>query len=97
MTGSETFSDALKAKRESQNIEISEICEFTKIQPRYIEAMEKGDFTVLPNVYIRLFLRSYAIFIGADSDFVEICCCSKAEMCADPSDAPSTKTEKMGW
>ena len=67
MTGSESFFDALKAKRKSQNIEISEICEFTKIQPRYIEAIEKGDFTVLPNVYIRLFLRSYAIFIGADS------------------------------
>ena len=67
MDVSESFFDVLKAQRESQNIEISEICEFTKIQPRYIEAMEKGDFTVLPNVYIRLFLKSYANFIGADS------------------------------
>lgn len=67
MTGSESFFDALKSKRESQNIEISEICEFTKIHPRYIESIEKGDFTVLPNVYLRLFLRSYAKFIGADS------------------------------
>ena len=67
MTGSESFFDALKSKRESQDIEISEICEFTKIQPRYIEAIEQGDFTVLPNVYIRLFLKSYANFIGADS------------------------------
>ena len=67
MIGSESFFDVLKSKRESQNIEISEICEFTKIQPRYIEAIEQGDFTVLPNVYIRLFLKSYANFIGADS------------------------------
>ena len=67
MAGSESFFDALKSKRESQNIEISEICEFTKIHPRYIEAFERGDFTVLPNVYIRLFLRSYANFIGSDS------------------------------
>ena len=67
MESSESFFDVLKSKRESQNIEISEICEFTKIHPRYIEAIEKGDFTVLPNVYIRLFLRSYANFISADS------------------------------
>ena len=66
MTGSESFFDVLKSKRESQNIEISEICEFTRIHPRYIEAIENGDFTILPNVYIRLFLKSYAKFIGAD-------------------------------
>ena len=67
MTGSESFFDVLKSKRESQDIEISEICEFTKINHRYIEAIEQGDFTVLPNVYIRLFLKSYVNFIGADS------------------------------
>ena len=67
MTGSESFFDALKSKRKSQNIEISEICEFTKIHPRYIESIETGDFTVLPNIYLRLFIRSYAKFIGADS------------------------------
>ena len=67
MESSESFFDVLKSKRESQNIEIAEICEFTKINPRYIEAIEQGDFTVLPNVYIRLFLKSYVKFIGADS------------------------------
>ena len=67
MADSESFFVALKSKRESQDIEISEICEYTRIHSRYIEAIEKGDFTVLPNVYIRLFLKSYAKFIGADS------------------------------
>ena len=67
MISAESFFDALKAKRESQEIEISEICEFTKINSKYIEAIEKGDFTVLPNAYLRLFLRSYTKFIGADS------------------------------
>ena len=36
MTNEELFFDALKAHRESSNIEISEICDFTKIHPRYI-------------------------------------------------------------
>ena len=67
MTSTEAFFDALKSHRESQNIEISEICEFTKINQKYIQAIESGNFTVLPTVYMRLFLRAYAEFIGADS------------------------------
>jgi len=67
MTSTEAFFDALKSHRESQNIEISEICDFTKINSKYIQAIESGDFTVLPTVYMRLFLRAYAEFIGADS------------------------------
>ena len=68
MTNEELFIDALKSHRESKDIEISEICEFTKINPKYIEAIENGEFTVLPTVYMRLFLRTYADFIGADSE-----------------------------
>ena len=67
MTATESFFDALKQHRESQNIEISEICDFTKINPKYIQAIESGEFQILPTVYMRLFLRAYADFIGADS------------------------------
>ena len=66
MTNQELFFDVLKTHRESKNIEISEICEFTKINQKYIEAIECGDFNILPTVYMRLFLRSYVIFIGED-------------------------------
>ena len=66
MTNSESFFNQLKSERESQSIEISEICEFTKINSKYIEAIETGDFNLLPNVYMRLFLKAYANFIGAD-------------------------------
>ena len=67
MTAVESFFDTLKQHRESQNIEISEICDFTKINPKYIQAIESGEFQILPTVYMRLFLRAYADFIGADS------------------------------
>ena len=67
MTNEELFFNAFKSHRESKDIEISEICEFTKIHPRYIEAIESGNFNVLPTIYMRLFLRAYADFIGADS------------------------------
>ena len=67
MTATESFFDALKQHRESQNIKSSEICDFTKINPKYIQAIESGEFQILPTVYMRLFLRAYADFIGADS------------------------------
>ena len=66
MNNEEHFFEQLRIHRESKKIEISEICDFTKINVKYIEAIESGDFNVLPVVYMRLFLRSYARFIGAD-------------------------------
>ncbi|NOZ07838.1 MAG: hypothetical protein GXO91_03035 [FCB group bacterium] len=62
----EQFFKELRQLRESQKIELSEISERTNINPRYFESIEKGEFSVLPTVYMRLFLRSYAIEIGAD-------------------------------
>ena len=66
MENKEAFFELLKNHRISQGIEISDICEFTKINARYIEAIEAGDFKVLPTVYMRLFLRAYAKFIKSD-------------------------------
>ena len=67
MTTTESFFSLLKSHREAKGVEIQEIAEYTKINPKYLRAIESGDFKVLPNVYMRLFLRSYAQFIGADT------------------------------
>jgi len=67
MTTTESFFSLLKSHRESKGVEIEEIAEYTKINPKYLHAIEKGDFKVLPNVYMRLFLRSYTQFIGANA------------------------------
>ena len=68
MTITESFFSLLKSHRESKGVEIQEIAEYTKINPKYLHAIESGDFKVLPNIYMRLFLRSYAQFIGADAE-----------------------------
>jgi cytoskeletal protein RodZ len=67
MTTKESFFSLLKLQRESKGIEIQEIAEYTKINPKYLHAIESGDFKVLSNVYMRLFLRSYAQYIDADA------------------------------
>jgi len=70
MTTTETFFSVLKEHRESKSIQIEEISEYTKIHPRYIEAIEEGNFNILPNVYMRLFLRSYALYLDVDRNKV---------------------------
>ena len=70
MTKSEPFFNQLQAKRKSQKINLSEISDRTKIGEKFLVAIEKGDFSKLPQVYLRLFIRSYATEIGADPDKV---------------------------
>ena len=67
MDTEQTFFLALKDQRESKDITLDEISDFTKINPKYITAIEKGEFNILPNIYMRLFIRSYADYVGADS------------------------------
>ena len=54
------FYTKFSAKRIESDKNLSEIADLTKINLKYLEAIELGDFDILPNVYIRLFLRSYA-------------------------------------
>jgi cytoskeletal protein RodZ len=61
------FYKELKELRESQEISLEEIQDRTKINFKYLEAIEQGDFKILPVPYLRLFLRAYAEEIGGDS------------------------------
>ena len=66
MSDQKQFFNDLKAKRESQNLSLEEISDFTKIDIKFLVAIEEGDFGCLPTVYMRLFLRSYCKYISAD-------------------------------
>ena len=66
MSEQKLFFNDLKAKRESQNLSLEEISDFTKIDIKFLIAIEDGDFGCLPDVYMRLFLRSYCKYISAD-------------------------------
>jgi len=56
----------LKAQREALGLSLEDIFQYTRINPAYLEALETGRFDVLPETYIRLFLRKYAQEIGLD-------------------------------
>ncbi|TDY50544.1 cytoskeletal protein RodZ [Alicyclobacillus sacchari] len=57
----------LRSKRESLGLTLDDIEERTKIRKRYVEALEDGDWSVLPGrVYARGFVRTYAEVLGLD-------------------------------
>ena len=67
MDDKKQFYEVLKSKREAGNFSLDEISDFTKIDIKYLLAIEEGNFSYLPAVYMRLFLRSYCRYIGEDS------------------------------
>jgi cytoskeletal protein RodZ len=67
--GSPSFGESLRRQRELRKISLREVSEATKINIRYLEALERNDFTFLPGgAFTRGFIRSYARHIGIDED-----------------------------
>ena len=62
------FYKELRELRLSKEISLEELETRTKINIKYLRAIEEGNFEILPVPYLRLFLRAYAIEIGGNSD-----------------------------
>ncbi|MHB9145976.1 MAG: RodZ domain-containing protein [Symbiobacteriia bacterium] len=57
----------LRVAREKRGISIADAQTETKIRSRYLEALEQGQFSILPGgVYAKGFLKSYANYLGLD-------------------------------
>ena len=57
----------LRRLREEAEADIDAVCDLTKINRRYIKALEEEDFALLPaSVYVRGFVGEYARVLGID-------------------------------
>lgn len=57
----------LRETREARGVTLQEVSEATNIRTRYLEAIERGEYDIIPaDVYTRGFIRSYADFLGLD-------------------------------
>ncbi|EKE11917.1 MAG: hypothetical protein ACD_14C00074G0002 [uncultured bacterium] len=60
-----TIGEQMKKLREERRLSLSEISKNTRVQVKYLEYLESGDYLKLPaQVYVKGFLRNYAIFMG---------------------------------
>lgn len=58
-----SFSQKLAEARKKQGLTIDKIAEETKVRHHIIEAIEDGDFKVMPEVYLRAFIKTYATYL----------------------------------
>lgn len=64
----ESLSAELVRAREALNITLYDIADTTLINVAFLEKIEQGEYTFLPETYIRSFLREYAMCVGLDPD-----------------------------
>lgn len=61
----------LRKARNERDLSLDDIQELTKIRKRYLEAIESGDYSVLPGTfYVRGFVKNYSEAVGLDPDEV---------------------------
>ena len=63
MDKQQNFGKALKQLRESKEIDLDKISQFTKIHINNLNNLEKGDFSFASMIYVKLFLREYLKYI----------------------------------
>ncbi len=61
----------LKEARETKELSLEDVQKITKIQLRYLKAIEKGDFSLMPgSFYTRAFIKEYATAVGLNPEEV---------------------------
>lgn len=64
-----SFGEEIRRERELRQISLREVAQATKINLRYLEAMERNDFQYLPGgLFNRGFIRAYCDHIGVDPE-----------------------------
>ena len=65
------FGENLRREREMRGVSLEEISAATKISLRFLDAIEREEFNILPGgIFSRSFIRSYARYLGLDEERV---------------------------
>lgn len=70
MSDAEALGLRLREAREARELTIDEAGRATRIRPRFIESLERGDYAGMTPVQAQGFVRNYARFLGLDLDLV---------------------------
>ncbi len=64
------FAEELKEQREKSGLSIQQMATKTRIDLRFLEAIELGNFAFLPELYVKAFIKQYAKTVGIDEDLI---------------------------
>ncbi len=60
------YASELKSAREAKGLTIDQVHLHTRIDKKFLEALENGNFSIMPEVYIRAFIKEYASEVDLD-------------------------------
>ncbi len=70
---SRSIGPELEDARTQKGLSFEEVEQATKIRKRYLEALEREDYSILPDaVYVQGFLKTYANYLGLDGDAISL-------------------------
>jgi len=64
------LAEELKEARIKNDLTIKQLSAKTRIDLKFLEAMEEGNFSFLPELYVKAFVKEYAIFTGLDPEVI---------------------------
>jgi len=62
------FTDELKEQREKAGITLQNVAAKTRIDIKFLEALEDGNFNFLPEIYVKAFIKQYSKVVGLDEE-----------------------------
>jgi cytoskeletal protein RodZ len=62
------FAQELKKAREESGLTLQQIASKTRIDVKFLESIEKGNFSFLPDLYLKAFIKEYAAMVGMDPE-----------------------------
>lgn len=62
------FTDELKKQREKAGLTLQNVAAKTRLDIKFLEALEDGNFNFLPDIYVKAFIKQYAKVVGFDEE-----------------------------
>lgn len=85
------FTEELKDAREKTGITLQIVAAKTRIDIKFLEALEDGNFNFLPELYVKAFIKQYAKVVGLDEDET----IQKYNIAKEGKEKPSAEDKKL--
>ena len=64
------FADELREQREKSGLTLQQMATKTRIDLKFLEAIDQGNFSFLPDLYVKAFVKQYAKTVGLDENLM---------------------------